>query len=272
LLNDTDAEGDALHAVLITPPQHATPAGFTLNPNGTFSYTHDGGTASTDTFQYVAFDEHNAQSEQTVTVVINIADAPAAEWQNPLNRFDVNNDGFVSPIDVLLLINYINANWPNVTLPSPRPPGAPFYDVNGDGSATSLDVLLVIGQINFENSQGEGEYFVTAEGEASPASPAIMAPATDIGLPSTDQTGQLVPTEPGIVRSDPVQTSDHDQRPALKSQYTQPDTDRSRANRDETIHVDPFGVEDILSTIAEDVNGSLDDRTPLDDLLEEMLG
>ena len=64
----------------------------------------------------------------------------------------------------------------------------------------------------------------------------------------------------------------HDQRPALKSQTTQPVTARSRAIREETIHIDPFGVEDILSTIAEDVDGSLDDRTPLDDVLEEILG
>ena len=33
-----------------------------------FTYINDGSAASTDTFQYVAVDAHNAQSEQTVTV------------------------------------------------------------------------------------------------------------------------------------------------------------------------------------------------------------
>jgi len=272
LLNDTDAEDDALRAVLIAAPQHAAANGFTLNADGTFTYTHNGGPASTDTFQYVAVDAHNAQSDQTVTVVIRIEDAPAAEWQNPINRFDVNNDGFVSPIDALLVINYINANIPNLTLPSPRPIGAPFYDVNGDGDATSLDVLQIILEINSQNSLGEGEYYPPAEGEGGPASPTIIPPLANVSLALPDQDSPVVSAEPSYVQPDPVEESDHSREPAIGYRSTQVERAPGRANKDETVSIDPFGVEDVLSTIAEDVNDSLAGRTPLDDVLEEILG
>ena len=84
----------------------------------------------------------------------------ANPWQNSPNQYDVNNDGGVSPIDALLLINYINAGPPPNPLPLPKPAGYPFYDVDGDGnSATASDVLLVINEINRLNTQlgGEGE-------------------------------------------------------------------------------------------------------------------
>ena len=64
-----------------------------LNADGTFGYIHDGGTTTFDTFEYRAVDEHGAVSQQIVTVVISIEDAPPAEWQNPILRWDVNNDG-----------------------------------------------------------------------------------------------------------------------------------------------------------------------------------
>ena len=82
----------------------------------------------------------------------------ANPWQNSPNQYDVNNDGGVSPIDALLLINYINAG-PTNPLPLPKPAGYPFYDVSGDGNADALDVLLVVNEINRLNTQlgGEGE-------------------------------------------------------------------------------------------------------------------
>ena len=33
-----------------------------------------------------------------------------ADWQNPLFSLDTNTDGFVSPIDALVVINTINQN------------------------------------------------------------------------------------------------------------------------------------------------------------------
>src|SRR5438094_10248383 len=52
--NDTDAENNALTAVLVTGPAHAS--SFTLNPDGSFVYVHDGSETTTDSFTYRAND------------------------------------------------------------------------------------------------------------------------------------------------------------------------------------------------------------------------
>jgi parallel beta-helix repeat protein len=85
-------------------------------------------------------------------------------YTNPTNRFDVTGDGFVSPIDVLQIVNYINAGLPSrPTLPPTAVP--PFLDVNGDGFINALDVLAVIDEINKNLSGGRG-----GEGEANDSS------------------------------------------------------------------------------------------------------
>src|SRR5439155_2624408 len=56
LANDTDADlpGDTLTVAVGTGPAHAS--SFTLNPDGTFSYTHDGTESFSDSFTYTVFD------------------------------------------------------------------------------------------------------------------------------------------------------------------------------------------------------------------------
>jgi CSLREA domain-containing protein len=81
-----------------------------------------------------------------------------ASHTNPDIAEDVDGNGSVGPLDVLWIINEINANGPH-TLPSP--PGAPFpppfLDVDGNGSVTANDVLLVINHLNSQFGAGEGE-------------------------------------------------------------------------------------------------------------------
>jgi endonuclease V-like protein UPF0215 family len=90
-------------------------------------------------------------------------------WQNLDNPFDVDGDGFVTANDVLILINHVNGNSGNSTLPSPPVSPPPYYDVNNDSRCTALDILLVINSINTQTAaassaggEGEGE----AEGES----------------------------------------------------------------------------------------------------------
>jgi hypothetical protein len=68
-------------------------------------------------------------------------------WQNTDNPLDVNRDGFVSPIDALLIINEIHRSGPHELTPSPAPP-VHFFDVSGDNFLSARDALLVISQIN----------------------------------------------------------------------------------------------------------------------------
>jgi PKD repeat protein len=70
-------------------------------------------------------------------------------WQNQSQPFDVNDDGDITPLDVLLIINAISRRTAGMfELPENRPDGSNFYDVNGDGRLTPLDVLLVINELN----------------------------------------------------------------------------------------------------------------------------
>ena len=76
LNNDTDAESDALTAVLVDDVSNGT---LTLNDNGTFTYTHDGSETSSDSFTYKPND--GSVDGNTVTVSISITavnDAPVA--------------------------------------------------------------------------------------------------------------------------------------------------------------------------------------------------
>jgi VCBS repeat-containing protein len=235
LFNDADAEGDALRAQLVTGPAHAT--SFTLNANGTFTYRNDGSAATFDTFAYRAVDSHNAASAQTVTVVISIVDAPPAAWQNPIIHTDVNNDGVTSPMDALLLINYINAHTGDPQLPPTRPVGAYYYDANGDGLATAADVLVVINRINQQNAAG-------GEGEASPAASA----------------GDYLVATPRVTAS-----------PAATAIASSPVAKSTAAKPAAVVTIDKYGIDDILGEIADDVNRAQPENSPLDDVLNEML-
>ncbi|MFN6128852.1 MAG: tandem-95 repeat protein [Planctomycetota bacterium] len=160
LANDTDVEGDLLTAELTLAPTRGT---VVVNANGTFVYT-PGPTAvqgTTDTFKYRAKDAFGGISNEA-TVTITIGQALPSRYQNPANRMDVDADGFVSALDVLIIINLINSKgsgWNGSTSGLPGPPD--YVDVDGDKFVTPLDVLDLINFINAggtrSSSGGEGE-------------------------------------------------------------------------------------------------------------------
>jgi hypothetical protein len=83
----------------------------------------------------------------------------SAPWQNTMLPWDVDRSGSVTPLDVLTLIDAVNAN-PGGDLPMPRSGsslGMPDVDVDGDGRVTPLDVLSVINRLNGTSLLGEGE-------------------------------------------------------------------------------------------------------------------
>lgn len=96
-------------------------------------------------------------------------------YHNPRTPSDVNNDGIVTPSDVLIIINDLNENGSH---PVPRSGNAsgesPEYmpDVNGDGIITPLDVLLIINELNHV-------FEYDPEGEAADESQQVDGPADD---------------------------------------------------------------------------------------------
>jgi hypothetical protein len=75
-------------------------------------------------------------------------------WHNPVNGNDVDNDGAVTPLDVLAIVNLLNLDFPtNLSLQTPFNP--PLYiDTDYDAFLSPLDVLIVV---NFLNGSGSGE-------------------------------------------------------------------------------------------------------------------
>ena len=67
-------------------------------------------------------------------------------WSNLSLPGDVNNDGVVTPLDALTVINRLNFQE-SVELPD-RTVGKPFFDVNNDHYVTALDALRIIDQLN----------------------------------------------------------------------------------------------------------------------------
>jgi hypothetical protein len=106
-------------------------------------------------------------------VTITIGRPPRPAYQNPNLNQDVNADGFVSPIDVLVLVNLLNSRGPSI--PVAGLPGPPDYvDVDGDNFVTPLDALSVINYINAGGTnsgpggegEGEGNWLVGSEADS----------------------------------------------------------------------------------------------------------
>jgi hypothetical protein len=73
-------------------------------------------------------------------------------WRNPLDKFDVNHDGYRTALDALIIINEINrraaAGESNV-LGDPSSSGAEwFFDVSNDNNVSAIDVLTIINSLN----------------------------------------------------------------------------------------------------------------------------
>ena len=73
--NDYDADGDTLSAIMVTGPSNAS--AFTLNPDGSFSYTPSANFSGTDSFTYQVSDGTNQSNVATVYIQVDsVNDAP----------------------------------------------------------------------------------------------------------------------------------------------------------------------------------------------------
>jgi hypothetical protein len=117
----------------------------------------------------------------------------SSDWHNVFVSEDVNKDGFVSAIDALLVINYINAE--NVVGGTGQLPERsedkigkpPLVDVNNDGFASAIDAIRVINVLNDTDDEAEGEgedvfmayYGVTRVTVTSASIADLVQPASD---------------------------------------------------------------------------------------------
>ncbi|MCY2993353.1 MAG: dockerin type I domain-containing protein, partial [Planctomycetota bacterium] len=110
----------------------------------------------------------------------------ANPWHNFANPCDVDGQNGVTPLDVLIVINYINSHPVSTSLPAAPTSPPPYYDVadgTGDQQVTPLDVLTVIIYINSHPSG-------SAEGEAAES---VGRPALATGWPAPRADEGVVP-------------------------------------------------------------------------------
>ncbi len=155
--NDSDPDGST--STLTPTLQTLGNGSFSINTDKTLSYTPAAGFVGIDRATYKVTDDQNLNSNNA-DIEVQVLDFETVKpWYNLRKPLDVNDDGSVSPVDALLVINAINARGTRV-LPTSLA-GATnlfgFVDSSGDNALTPLDALLVINELNRTRSSGEGE-------------------------------------------------------------------------------------------------------------------
>lgn len=107
LTNDSDVEGDALAAVLVSGPSHGS---LTLNANGSFTYTPTFNFNGSDSFTYCANDGALDSTVTTVVITVNsVNDPPAASNLNAAETYVVN-----TPLNLTNIV-VSDVDSPNIT-------------------------------------------------------------------------------------------------------------------------------------------------------------
>ncbi len=158
LANDTDADSS---------PNALTPV-LQSSGIGTFSITNDKALtylpvenySGIDRATYQVVDDQGLSSRAATIEVMVLNFASPTPWRNARGQYDANDDGTVTPLDALLIINALVAN-PNRLLPKTLAESgkfSAFIDVSGSNQLEPLDALLVINELNRKRrGSGEGE-------------------------------------------------------------------------------------------------------------------
>jgi hypothetical protein len=85
---------------------------------------------------------------------VTVAD-PTTSHFNPRNRFDVDDDGVISPLDLLTTINLQNALGPSIPVSSLNA-APPYHDVDSDSLVSPIDTLQIVDFLNDDGSGGGG--------------------------------------------------------------------------------------------------------------------
>ncbi len=151
LANDSDPDG-SLNPATVTIASQPNPSGaVAVLADGRIQFTPAAGFTGISKFQYFVRDNVGSPSN-----VAEVTVAVGGAWTNPRFNLDVNADGRVTPLDALLVINYINRGRPT-DLPSSGVTPPPYLDPSGDERVTAFDVLLIINYLNRIAAGGSGE-------------------------------------------------------------------------------------------------------------------
>jgi len=196
--NDADMDGDALSAVLVTPPSHGT---LVLNADGSFSYTPNPDFYGLDGFTYQANDGVLSSSAQSVLItVLPVNDAPT-----------VSDGSYTTPEDTTLVVDapgvltgsddvegdgvtvvivdqpdhgtvVLNPDGSFTYTPDPDFEGEDtFTFVGNDGTDDSnpATVVITVGGVNDAPTAGDSSYTTEEDTALVVSGPGVLTGATD---------------------------------------------------------------------------------------------
>ena len=122
---------------------------------------------------------------------------------NPFFGPDANGDGFTTPLDALLIVNFLNANAQLRQAGVPQQGVPVLADVNGDRVITPIDALLIINELNGRaGGLGEGEGEGGLAGSAGFAVPSIAYRATESDRVESEATFEVKQTKNATIVQD----------------------------------------------------------------------
>ncbi len=156
--NDTDA--DSPSSALVPAIQTAGAGSFVIESDRSLSYRAPLNYAGIDRATYRVTDDQRQSSNNATIEIFVLNFATPTPWRHARRQLDVNDDGVVSPLDALLVINEITARGAR-SLPTTVAGATGMYgfvDTSGSNSIEALDALLVINELNrIRRGNGDGE-------------------------------------------------------------------------------------------------------------------
>jgi hypothetical protein len=130
-----------------------------LNNTEASSALFEGRPGRSYAFYSVASDRVGNQETKVPLMEASTSVFVSTAWQNPFNRYDVDDNGEVVPLDALLILIQVARSRSHSENVFPEEFQTPYYDVNGDARIEPLDALLTLIEIARKNlsSNPEGE-------------------------------------------------------------------------------------------------------------------
>ena len=196
LANDSDLEGNALTAVVVSGPSHGA---LTLNANGSLTYTPAANYNGPDSFSYKANDGSADSNTATVNITITAAnDAPTA-----------NNDSFIAAEDTTaivvapgLLANDTDVDGNPLTAILVAGPSHGTVTLSANGSVTYQPATNYSGPDSFTYKANDGSLDSNVATVSISVTPVNDAPVAVGNSYSVNEDTALTVAAPGVLGND----------------------------------------------------------------------
>jgi VCBS repeat-containing protein len=194
--NDTDVDGDALSAILVSGPAHGT---LTLNGNGSFTYTPAANYNGTDTFTYKASDGSLDSAVATVTLTVRpVNDAPVARD----DAYTLAEDSTLTVAAPGVLGNDTDADGDALSAILVAGPAHGTVVLNGNGSLTYTPLANYNGPDSFTYRASDGSLNSGVATVSINVTPVNDAPTAAGDSYTTAEDTALTVAAPGVLGND----------------------------------------------------------------------